>query len=419
MSKDIIFGEEAAIVRDKNFQVLLLININAPLGIALLSPLLDSLAGTFGVLPTRIGLLITVFTAPSVVMIPLVGILADRYGRKPMLLAGLLLFGTAGSAISLTTSFPVVLGLRALQGIAHAGLTPIIITSIGDLYADAKEATAQGIRFSTSGITQAVFPLIASILITVGWRYPFLMYVLAFPMAIIVWFRFQETKNQMDRIESPQSTQLDQISELVKSAIKPRVLTVLVVRGIPNFVYFGFLTYNSIVVVKLLERTPWQAGLLVTITSLVYAGTATQAGRITSVFDGRAIPLVIAHLCLGGGMALIATAPSFLVVTIAAVSIGIGVGIAAPLLRSVITKIGVEKHRGGIVALGESSGRLASTIAPVAMGVTVGVFEPLFGFDVAIRGTIFGFGFMSAVIGSIGIYFAVITSRTTGNTIVN
>lgn len=416
---DALFGEEGAVIRDRPFQLLLLANLNAPLGIALVSPLLDSLLGPFGVSPTRIGLMVTAFTAPSVVMIPLVGVLSDRYGRKPILVSGLVLFGVAGGAISLTTSFPVVLALRALQGVAHAGLTPVIVTSVGDLYAGAEEATAQGLRFASSGVTQAVFPLLAGVLVTVGWQYPFLLYALAVPIAVVLLAGFPEPKHRTDGPAPADQAASGPAPSLREFAVRPHVLSVLVVRGLPNFVYFGLLTYNSFVVVRLLGGTPAEAGLLVAVTSLVYAGTATQAGRITAAFDGRTVPLFVAHLCMGGGMAFVAVAPSLPVVAAGAVGVGVGVGITASLYRSVITGLAPVDLRGGLVALGESSGRLASTVVPVAMGATTGALEPLFGFGPAVRGTVLGVGLVSTLVGVGGVYVARTASPATDGAIVD
>lgn len=417
---DALFGEEGSVVRDRPFQLLLLANLNAPLGVALVSPLLDSLLGPFGVSPTRIGLMVTAFTAPSVVVIPLVGALSDRYGRKPILVGGLVLFGVAGGAISLTTSFPVVLALRALQGVAHAGLTPIVVTSVGDLYAGAEEATAQGIRFASSGLTQAVFPLLAGLLVTVGWQYPFLLYVLAVPTAVVLLVGFPEpSRRAEDDPGTPEEAGSGPVPGLREFALRPHVLSILVVRGLPNFVYFGLLTYNSFVVVRILDGTPAGAGLLVAVTSIVYAGTATQAGRITAAFDGRAVPLFVAHLSMGGGMALVAAAPSLPIVAVGAVGVGVGVGITASLYRSVITGLAPVDLRGGLVALGESSGRLASTVVPVAMGATTGALEPSFGFGPAVRWTVLGVGLISTLVGVGGVYVARTASPATDGSIVD
>lgn len=129
-----LFGDDASILSDLQFQLFITANLMGVLGTALVSPLLDTLIGAFDVSPAQIGLLMSVFTAPPILMIPVAGALADRYGRKPIIICSLVLFGTAGVAIALTTDFLVVLALRFLQGIGFAGIVPIIVTSIGDLY---------------------------------------------------------------------------------------------------------------------------------------------------------------------------------------------------------------------------------------------------------------------------------------------
>ena len=138
LSLQSLFGDDAAIIRERDFRLLLLANVLPVLGSSLLSPVLNSLIEPFGTSPADVGLMISVFTAPGIVIIPVTGVLADRYGRKPVLVTALVVFGLAGSAIALTTEFRIALGLRLLQGVGFAGISPIIITSIGDLYAGAK-----------------------------------------------------------------------------------------------------------------------------------------------------------------------------------------------------------------------------------------------------------------------------------------
>jgi MFS family permease len=112
-----LFGDDAGILRKRQFRLLLLANVNAALGTVLVSPLLEALTGPFAVSDVRIGLLVTAFTAPPVLGIPLVGMVSDRYGRKPVLVAGLALFGLSGAAIGLVSTFEVALALRVLQGV--------------------------------------------------------------------------------------------------------------------------------------------------------------------------------------------------------------------------------------------------------------------------------------------------------------
>lgn len=123
-----LFGKDTAILRDTNYQLLLLTTTFPILGLGLVSPVIASMIAPLGTSPSNIGLLISFFTAPSVLAIPISGVLADRYGRKPVLVAALLFFGTGGVAIAATTDFRVVLALRLVQGVGFGGLVPIITT---------------------------------------------------------------------------------------------------------------------------------------------------------------------------------------------------------------------------------------------------------------------------------------------------
>jgi len=411
-----LFGDDAAILHDRDFRTLLLANVLPPLGAALLSPILDSLIEPFGTSAADIGLLISFFTAPAIVVIPVAGVLSDRHGRKPVLVAALVLFGVAGSAIAFTTEYRVALALRTLQGVAFGGITPVIITSLGDIYDGTAEATAQGIRFTGSGLTQTAFPLLSGALVAVAWQYPFLIYAMALPVAGVVALAFEEPTrdgandaDERDRngsddgrngagstgTEADEDSRLRALFRLVR---QPRVAALVVARGLPLTVWIGFVTYNSIVVVRFLGGTPTGAGALVAVGSLAYAVVASQAGRVTARFDSRLHPLVAANLCLGAGFALFVLAPSLPVAVVGIAVSGAGFGLALALYRSIITGLAGESLRGSLVSLAEAFGRVVATATPILMGGVIAVATPRIGLEAAVR--VAGLG--AAVVGGAG-----------------
>jgi MFS family permease len=415
-----LLGKDAGAVGDRAFQVLLLANLTAPLGPALVSPLLDTLTGVYGVTEAEIGLMVSAYTAPGILVIPVVGVLADRYGRKPLLSAGLLLFGCAGAALALTTDFRVVLALRVLQGVGGAAIVPVIITSVGDLYAGATEATAQGIRLSTSGLTQAVFPAIAGVLVVVAWQYPLLLYAIAVPIAVVVLVFLEEPRGARSdggRAEPPgesdETAPDSSTTALLRLAGRRPVLAVLAGRGIPGFCYFGFITYNSIVVVRVLGGTPAEAGLLVTLGSASYAIAASQAGRITARFGSRRPPMVGMFLALGVGLGVVAAAPSLAVSGVGVVLLGVGFGTLGSLYRSIVTGIAPGALRGGLVSLSESVGRVTITAAPVVMGALVAWLAPRAGLATAVRLTLLAVGVVGAVAGVGSVLLGDVDPRST------
>lgn len=396
---DSLFGDDAAVLSETSFQLLLLANLLPPLGTALLSPVLDSLIDPFGTTAADIGLMMSFFTAPPIVMIPLGGVLADRYGRKPVIVGSLLLFGAAGSAIALTTNFRVALGLRLLQGAAFGGLTPVIITSIGDLYSGTREATAQGLRFTGSGLAQTAFPLLAGLAVTVAWQFPFLIYAMAFPIALLVAVRFEEPSSPDEKSATDGGTTGEGYArELFALVRKPRVLSLVLARGLPIVVWIAFLTYNSIIVVQIQGGTPGQAGLLVAFGSLAYAVAASQAGRITALVDSRFVPLVAAHTALAVGFAVVLYAPGIAVAGVGIVLSGAGFGTALSLYRSIVTSLAPQELRAGVVSLAEANGRLVATLTPVLMGAAIGTLAPQIGFTAALRLS----GIAATVVGSGG-----------------
>lgn len=395
VSPSSIAGEDTEIVGERRFQLLLLINVLPPLGTALMSPVLGSLVEPLGASRANIGLLMSAFTAPAVFVIPIAGVVSDRYGRRPVLIFGLLWFGLTGTVIALVSSFEAALVLRLLQGIGFAALTPIIITSLGDLYTGTKEATAQGLRFTGSGLSQTVFPLAAGVLVGMAWQYPFLLYAIAFPIAAIVYVWFEEPVEATASNESKAGLRA-QLADLRTLVAHRRAWTMIVARGSANLAWFGFLTYNSILVVDVLGSTPTYAGLLAALASLTYAAAATQAGRIADLFDDRLYPLLALNVSMGGGLALVFLAPSLPVASVGVLLMGIGFGLVLSIYRSVITTLAPPDLRGGLVSLSEGSGRAAATMTPILMGGTVAVATTPLGFVPAVRAVGIGTGLLGA-----------------------
>ena len=410
VSVESLVGENGDVVYERRFQALLAANLLAPLGITLISPLLDTLSGPFGVSTARLGLLVSAYTAPPILLIPVAGVLADRVGRKPVLLAGILLFGIGGTAIALTTEFWVAVALRLLQGVAFAGLTTIVVTSIGDVYAGAREATAQGLRFTSSGVYQAIFPPVAGALVVVAWWAPFLIYAMAFPVAVLVYVWFEEP---LDRASATDDEPAGGVRPLLALLSRPRVLSLVVGRGLPMLPWVGFLTYNSLVVARGIGGSPAEAGILVAVNSTGLAVGGSQAGRITERLDSRLWPLAAANVALGAGLVVVAFAPTLAVGITGAAVLGLGFGVSLSLYRSVVTGLAPAHLRGGLVSVSESGGRVASTVTPVAMSAVVTAATPTLGLLGAVRLAAVGTGAVAVVGGTLALAVARLT-RTEG-----
>ena len=90
--------QNSKITRDTNLRLLFGVTLMAVMGVAVIAPAFPRIIRELGISSGQVGLLVTIFTLPGIVLTPLLGVMADRVGRKTVLLPSLILFGTAGLA---------------------------------------------------------------------------------------------------------------------------------------------------------------------------------------------------------------------------------------------------------------------------------------------------------------------------------
>jgi len=132
----------------------------AVLGVSSISPAFPRIMEALNISEAEVGMLIVAFTIPGVVLTPFIGILADRIGRKRILVPSLFLFGLAGGACALVTEFDTLIVLRVLQGIGATSLATLNLTILGDLFHGERRAAAIGLNASVLNIGIAAYPLL-------------------------------------------------------------------------------------------------------------------------------------------------------------------------------------------------------------------------------------------------------------------
>lgn len=390
-----LLGTDAGVLSDRNFQLVLLVTVFPVLGTGLVSPILDSLIEPLGTTPERIGLLIAAFSAPAIVLIPVVGALADHYGRRPIMVISLLCFGGGGVAIAATTDFGLVIVLRFLQGVGFAGMLPLITTSIGDRFTGGAEATAQGLRSTVTGASAAIFPLLAGALVAVSWAAPFLLYALAIPTALFVFRWYEEPLVDARTGDGDLGRYAGAVVRLLR---RGDIASVLIARTLPTMIWIAFLTYNSLIVVRIVDGTPQDAGVLVALTSLVFAAVSSQVGRLSAGLQRPVGLPLVGHLGLGLGLCAVLFAPTIAVAAAGAVTIGAGMGVTLPVYRNVITGLAPASRRAGLVGVSEAYSQVGATVTPLVMGGLIAVLSPHFGTNAALQVA----GTAVAVVGTVG-----------------
>jgi EmrB/QacA subfamily drug resistance transporter len=116
----------------------------------------------------------TAYLLTSTVFIPIFGKLSDLFGRKPIMLFGIVVF-LAGSALSgAAQSMDQLIAFRAFQGLGAAALEPMAITIIGDLFPPRERGKWQGVSGSIYALAAILGPLAGGwITDNASWRWVF------------------------------------------------------------------------------------------------------------------------------------------------------------------------------------------------------------------------------------------------------
>lgn len=110
----------------------------------------------------------------STVTVPLYGKLADRRGRKPVLLLGIVLFLIGSLLSGLATSIEQLIVYRAIQGLGAGAVQPIVLTIIGDLYTPAERGRVQGFFGAIWGFAGISGPILGGAIVAfASWKWIF------------------------------------------------------------------------------------------------------------------------------------------------------------------------------------------------------------------------------------------------------
>ncbi len=331
-------------------------------------------------------MVLTMYTLPGVVLMLFFGVLADKWGRKALLIPSLILFSIAGGSLFWVKDFFWMNVFRFLQGVGGAALPSMATVLIGDLFEEDVRLKVMGLNAAVLSVGTSVFPLLGGALAEKGWNFPFLLFWLGLPLAGLVYFYFQE----------PEQSEQKHISDYFKSArgyIFTRRSASAFFLGFVVFIflYGGLLTYLTLYMDSRFGMSPFMIGMFVASGSLASAATSLLAFRIER-WIGRRRMLIIGFLlfALSFGTVLAVSEQKWLVA--AFLFFGAAMGITVPLLQNIVTTIAPVEYRGLLVSFFGMMIRLGQTLGPplLALCFLFGGLELVFA-ACAITGLILSF----------------------------
>ncbi len=275
---------------------------------------------------------------------PLAGWVADRFGRKRLLVLCIVLYGFSGTAGFLLDSLVSILVSRAILGISVAGVITSATALISDYFYGPERARFMGYQAAFMGLGGVVFLLAGGALSEWSWRGPFLVYSFAFflaPVAAIAVFEPQRKQAYESALPGdPESLHLPVIGFLLFFAFAGMVVFYLIPVQLPFFLEQQFQAKGFI------------SGASIALATLVSSICSLNFGHLRKRFSHLMICVLIC-LFMGTGYLIFGSATSLIQVWIGLAICGLGFGMLMPNLNLWVVAVTPEAFRGRVVgALG-------------------------------------------------------------------
>jgi ACDE family multidrug resistance protein len=349
--------------RSRALSIVYAASISLMMGVNFLQPALPALTVPFGVSDSALSLIMTLFTAPAIVLSPIFGVIADLYGRRLLLAGGLMTFGLFGTAMAFAPSFGWLLAFRTLQGIGFSAVIPLTIVLIGDLLEGEQEIGGQGLKVFLDRVGYMVFPPLGGLLATIAWFWPFVFYILTVPVGFAALLWMPETKGKHNSDGT-----LAYLGDMLRLTRHPRLVIAFAAGFLRFFLDYGFLTYFPLFLVRTHGISTATAGILYVFFSIGAMITASQAGRIAAGRD-KANILFVAFVVSGAAVALVPTMPGLWLVGGALFFYGLANGVISPMQKSLLTQNAPTELRGGIVSFDRLIQQVSKTTSTSIVGL--------------------------------------------------
>jgi MFS family permease len=136
-------------------------------GLTMIVPLLPYYATDFGAGAATVGVLVSAFSVAQLAVAPVWGRVSDRYGRRPAILAGLLITAAAYVLFAFAGSVPALLAARLVQGVG-GGTIGVVQAYVADVSASDQRTKSLGWLSAITSLGAVAGPAVGSLLVSLG-----------------------------------------------------------------------------------------------------------------------------------------------------------------------------------------------------------------------------------------------------------
>jgi MFS family permease len=325
-----------------------------------LAPNLPLLFRHFESVPHRELLVPLIMTIPSIGIVllgPLFGALADRWGRRRLLLGALALFGTAGLLPMFLENIYAILLAQCAVGAGSAAIMTTANALLGDLFVPADRNKWLGIQSIIGPFMSAAVAIGAGILGTISWHGPFATNATA--LIAFTWILL--TTWEPARVITAAAPGNDAVPAAAPAFPWRHILPVIAVTLVTGLIFYTPTVHMGIMYDQLGAHSPALIGLLTTIATV---GSLVGGYHFRRQKHSIAGNLALLYLCFGVGLVGMGLSGTYLVGLVFAVIINVGIGLTLPCLIAWNLNSLPPNHRGGGMGLWMSAFFLTQLACP-------------------------------------------------------
>ncbi|WP_127491777.1 MFS transporter [Paenibacillus glycanilyticus] len=358
----------------KNRGALLILMFNLLLvftGIGLVIPIMPKFMETLGITGGIVGLLVAAFSLTQLLFSPLAGRLSDKFGRKRMIVIGMLVFAVSEAMFGFAESSVLLFVSRLLGGISAAMIMPAVMAYAADI--TTKEERASGMGFINAAITTGfiIGPGIGGYIAEFGIRAPFYAAGAAGVLAAVInLIILPESKPaQEDAVETAAAAGKEQrgfLTQLRYSYREPYFLALIIV-FVMSFGLANFETVFGLFVDHKFGYEPKDIAFIITFGSI--AGAVVQVtifSWILRTFGERRV-ISVCLLFAGLFIALTLFVHKFWLVFAVTFIIFLAIDILRPAISTQMSMV-AKDQQGYVAGLNSAFTSLGNIAGPIIAG---------------------------------------------------